>query len=309
MSSLVKYHNNFVEAIYKIDVLCKKLLIGISHKVQKCGKYGTPVIFNASEVCDIVGIQKGSYRYLEKCVEQLMSTVITIREPDTNNWVKFNMIGRSEYKDGKLIVLIPNDMKPFLSELKKRFTTYHIENIKPLKSTYSIKIYELLAQYRNSKHKYRAIDLDELRKLLGCEKKYSRFDSFKSRVLEPAKHELKANCDLYFDYEVKKYGRKISGIIFSIYHQELNIDVIDTMTNKEKEEYLRDQYKEIKEARTQSMVKNPTDKILKGFSEEHKDDGMAFEEDGAPKDILLYYYIQKNWLVFPSFDDWKSDIK
>jgi plasmid replication initiation protein len=311
MSSLVKYHNNFIEAIYKTDLLCKKLLIGISHKIQRTGKYGTPVEFSASEICDLVGIERGSYRYLESAIERLMGTIITIRSPYSNEWIKFNMLGKSEYKMGVLKVSIPDDMKPFLTELKKRFTTYHIENIKPLKSDYSIKIYELLAQYRNTHHKIREMKLDELKKLLGCENKYKRYNNFRTKVLEICKKELKTNCDVYFEYESIKFGNSVTAIKFKIKEQKITIIEQNKLSKNEKNEFLKKQYNDLRSARVTEKLndKNSPEmgKILDIFNEDYSSDELNINEDGTPKDIVLRIIINGSFMDdFPKFEEWEK---
>ena len=218
---LVKYHNNFIESIYKTDLIAKKLLIGISQKIQNIDKFGAEVEFDAKEICDLVGIGEDSRRHcLQDAVTRLMKTIITVKNPnDPDEWLKFVLLSAGEYKKGKLKVSVPVQMRPFLMELKRLFTTYTIQNIKPLKSKYSIRIYELLAQYRNCDSNKRKIDIQELRNLLGCKKKYPRFESFENRILEPAQKELKANCDIYFDYETKKTRNTITSVIFYIKHK------------------------------------------------------------------------------------------
>lgn len=68
--------------------------------------------------------------------------------------------------------------------IKKEFTSYKLENVVKLKSSYAIRIYELLKQYE--KLQERTFLLDDLRKMLGAEDIYPAYGNFKQRVLMPA---------------------------------------------------------------------------------------------------------------------------
>ncbi len=224
---IIKYHNNFIEAVYSINTIAKKLLIGISHKIQKLDKFGEEITFSPKEVCGIVGIGVESYRHLEKAVDKLMDTRITCRNPeDDKDWLKFQLLGESSYKKGILTVTVPRGMRPYLMELDKLFTVYHIENIKPLRSEYSIRIFELLKQYENTKQKKRIFKVEELRSLLGCTTTLKRYSSFKQRVIEVARKDLKEKCDIYFEYEEIYGGKKIVEIEFKIFKNKKNISSI-----------------------------------------------------------------------------------
>ena len=74
-----------------------------------------------------------------------------------------------------------------------------------LKSSYAIRIYELLKQYE--KLQERTFLLDELRKMLGAEDIYPAYGNFKQRVLLPAQKELKKKTDISFEIEEIKKGR------------------------------------------------------------------------------------------------------
>ncbi|HBM17504.1 MAG TPA: hypothetical protein DD381_14340 [Lentisphaeria bacterium] len=128
------------------------------------------------------------------------------------------LIPTGEYKDGELFLRINREMRPFILGLKKNFTQYHIENIKPLKSGYSIRIFEMLKMNAWKSETYR-IKLDELKKMFGIEDKYKLYTDFKKDVIERAKTELKEHCEIYFEYLEIKHGNKVAEIEFTILRQ------------------------------------------------------------------------------------------
>ena len=221
---VVVYSNNYVEALYQTGYLAKKIMIAA---ILCCGDEnwlpndsGGEVVMTASELREMVGIDRGSLQYLELAVKKLTETSVTVRDPQDpgNGWEIFNYLPFGKYKNGVLTLLINPKMRPLVENLQKNFTQYHIENIKPLKSGYSIRIFELLKMHA-FKSEYK-IDVNELRRMFGLEEKYKKYNDFKKDVLEKAKKELKQHCEIWFEYKEIKNGRKVSKILFLIYKQE-----------------------------------------------------------------------------------------
>ena len=95
-----------------------------------------------------------------------------------------------------------------------------------MKSQYSIRLYELFKSVVRKEIWY--YDIDELRRIFMCEKKYSLMADFKKRVIEPSIEEINSRTDLNVTYEYFTEGRKIVGIEFYIYYKavedRLNVD-------------------------------------------------------------------------------------
>ena len=104
-------------------------------------------------------------------------------------------------------------LKPYLLALKRNFTRYPLNYIARLRSAYSIRLYELLCQYRNIGH--RTFDLATLQMLLGSN--YEFYGNFKDKVLTIAKRDLVSNTDIDFDYVEIKTARKVTALKFTIF--------------------------------------------------------------------------------------------
>ena len=107
---------------------------------------------------------------------------------------------------------IPLLLKPFLIELKRNFTKYPLLYIPKLRSAYSIRLYELLYQYKTIGH--RTIELDVLQRQVGSD--YDLYGDFKRKVLSIAQRDLEEHTDIKFDYEEIKTVRKVTGLRFTI---------------------------------------------------------------------------------------------
>ncbi|WP_376296052.1 replication initiation protein, partial [Streptomyces sp. NPDC055966] len=117
-------------------------------------------------------------------------------------------------KEGTVDIRYDPFLRPYLLQLKREFTSYKLENVVKLKSSYAIRIYELLKQYERLKE--RSFYLKDLRKMLGAEDIYPAYGNFKQRVLVPAQKELKAKTDISFEIEEIRTGRRVDKIKFFI---------------------------------------------------------------------------------------------
>jgi Protein involved in initiation of plasmid replication len=116
-------------------------------------------------------------------------------------------------KTGTVTFEISSLLKPHLLELKKNYTSYLLTYIPKLRSSYSIRLYELLHQYRRIGKRY--FELEDIQKKVGSN--YPKYSNFKIKVLKRAQKELKALTDLSFVFHEKKEGRKVKGIEFIIF--------------------------------------------------------------------------------------------
>jgi plasmid replication initiation protein len=114
-------------------------------------------------------------------------------------------------------------LRPFLLEVKEKFLKYKLENILPLKSSYVIRLYEILKDWLEMYVRYgnkaeKILKVEELREILEIPKSYPYGGSsgIKQRILEKAKSELEKYTDVIFDYEEIKTGRKVTHLKFII---------------------------------------------------------------------------------------------
>lgn len=101
---------------------------------------------------------------------------------------------------------------PYLRQLKGQFTRVVVKNVSSLSSTYSIRIYELLQQFRSTGD--RTIALDDFRSMLDLDDKYKTFKSLNQLLLKPAIAELNGKSDLAVTVETVKQGRKVTALRF-----------------------------------------------------------------------------------------------
>ena len=208
--ALVIKDNKLIEAHYKLSKLEQHIVLSMVSKIKK-----DDVEFKRyrMSIKEFFGVEYGSkYDRMKEATERLMQKIIKIKKE--KSFLQVAWLSSAEYFEGEGIVELEFSpkLKPYLLQLKEKFTAYELANVIEFKSTYSIRIYELLKQYE--KIKSRNIELEELQQMVGTE--YKTFYDFKRKVIEIAKKELKEKADIYFTYNPIKFGRKVQSIEFHI---------------------------------------------------------------------------------------------
>lgn len=162
----------------------------------------------------------GNYKYIRKFFEDLYSKSFYL--PGTNRLCGW--FSSLEYKDGYIYYSMDEKLIPFLLDVQNNFTQYHVSNVLKLRSSYSIRIYELLKQLEDKGN--RTFIIEDLRSLLDIPEKYKN-GHIKSDILDKAKKDLQKNTDLSFTYEFIKQGRSFNSIKFKIFKNK-KIEEIDT---------------------------------------------------------------------------------
>ena len=156
-----------------------------------------------------------NHTYLNELCQDLLSKPFLI--PNSKKWV--NWFSSLEVCNGVINYNFEPSLKPYLLELKENFTSYYLNNILSLSSSYSIHMYELLKQLE--KVGFRKFLIEELKEILVIPNSY-QFVHFKN-LMEKIKEDLK-KTDLKIDYELIKEGRSFKYINFKIINNDDNLN-------------------------------------------------------------------------------------
>lgn len=213
---IVTKSNKLITANYDLSLQEQKIILTLASMVQPQDTEFKEYEFKIKDFIALLGIKDQSkYTELPKITRDLKKKVFDIREG--TDIIQVSWLGGVRYKtkEGTLILSLDKGLKPYMLELKEKFTRYRLENILTMKSKYSIRIYELLKS--NQFKKCWEIHLDELKTILKAdEKSYSIYQNVKNRIIIKAQKELKEKTDICFDFEEIKTGRKVTSIKFFI---------------------------------------------------------------------------------------------
>ncbi|MFD0052010.1 replication initiation protein [Actinomycetes bacterium NPDC127524] len=212
---LVTKSNMLIEANYKLGVVEQKIILCLASHITPADSDFKTYTLPIQEFSDLLSL-KGTPKYteLKQITKDLMKKVFEVRikkKVIQVSWLSYVAYNETE---GTVDIRFDPFLRPYLLQLKREFTSYKLENVVKLKSSYAIRIYELLKQYERLKE--RSFYLKDLRKMLGAEDIYPAYGNFKQRVLVPAQKELKAKTDISFEIEEIRTGRRVDKIKFFI---------------------------------------------------------------------------------------------
>ncbi|MCX4361594.1 MAG: replication initiation protein [Mucispirillum schaedleri] len=224
--------NKLILARFKMTTYEQKIILLCISKIKRnAKKTGTDKFNNnlffaleAKEISDFLNVNPRTlYKDLDLISNKLMRYEIEIRDDEKKFFEKIRPFPYSKYEAGKFYLRIEQSMEEYLLELKDRFTMYDINNIRRLKSNYSLRIYEILKSYEWV-NEY-VFNIEEFKQIIGVSivkdgkienDLYNRYYDFKKYVLLVAQKELTDNTDISFTFEEIRKGRKVDKIKFYI---------------------------------------------------------------------------------------------
>ena len=217
-NELIVQHNHLIEARYHLTLQEKRLMCWLASQVRQSDEDFKEHELSIKEFAELVDV-KGDHLYktLDTITHKLMQKIITIRSLTKKGFAKAALLGGVQYYEGEGIIKLSFHpyLKPYMLQLRERFTQVRLGDIMGLKSVHSMRIYELTKQYQLIGE--RIMKITELRECCGISgEQYKKFNNFKKDVLERSKKEINAKTDLLIDYEEIKTSRKITAIKFII---------------------------------------------------------------------------------------------
>ncbi len=218
----VKKSEAIVKARYKLSPLAIKFISVVISNLKRSDDINEEYVIKVKDFKELTGQKtKRIYELIDEALNDLLKNPLTIPLGDEKNSIlKANWVSGAIYNDGEVRFMIYPKLRPFLLEVKEKYLKYKLENILSLKSSYVIRLYEILKDWFETYNRYgnkaeKIIPVDELRQMLEIPKSYI-YGMLKKRILEKAKIELKEHTDIIFDYKEVKTGRKVTHLHFYI---------------------------------------------------------------------------------------------
>lgn len=218
-STVVK-SNSLLEARYTLTAPEQLLVLLAVAQIDAPREYSRDTLFNIpiadfEEIAHTRGlVLKDARRHLVGAIKKIMQRQIEIREGDrfkTVQWV--NMM---EYALGDSFITV--EFNPYtlqlLTQIKKNFTQYQLQHVISFKHRHSFRFYEWMCRYKDVGHCI--LSLDEIRQRLQLPKSYQTINNLRFHVIKPALDEINAQTDLDITHQVKKSGRTVTALEFTI---------------------------------------------------------------------------------------------
>lgn len=224
MSDLVVKTNRLNAATQNLsltEVRIMQLAIVDARETGKGLTTESPLTISASRYAKAFDVSRQSaYEAILNAEKTLFERRFSFITKD-NRVVKSRWVQRVKYLEDQasIEVILTYDVVNEITRIdgyEQFFTQYLLEQTASMSSAYSVRLYELLIQWKTSK-KTPVFELMHFREQLGVEPtEYKLMSDFKKRVLNVAVNEINETADLKISYEQKKEGRKIVGFKFKV---------------------------------------------------------------------------------------------
>ena len=213
--------NTVTQNLSLTEVRIMQLAIVDARETGKGLSTDKPLTISASRYAEAFGVSRQSaYEAILKAEKSLFDRRFSFLDDD-DKMVKSRWVQRVKYLDDEasIEVILTYDVVKEVTRIdgyEQFFTQYLLEQTAHMNSAYSVRLYELLVQWKTAK-KTPVFELQQFREQLGVENnEYQRMYDFKNRVLDVAVKEINEKTDIQTSYDQVKRGRKIIGFKFVI---------------------------------------------------------------------------------------------
>ncbi|WP_201542877.1 replication initiation protein RepM [Psychrobacter faecalis] len=181
----------------------------------------SPLTISSSRYAEAFGVtRQAAYDAILKAEKTLFDRRFSFLDDD-DKMVKSRWVQRVKYLDDEasIEVILTYDVVKEVTRIdgyEQFFTQYLLEQTASMNSAYSVRLYELLVQWKKAK-KTPVFDIEVFREQLGVEPtEYNRIYDLKKNVVDLAVNEVNQKTDLKVSYKQIKKGRKIAGFEFAV---------------------------------------------------------------------------------------------
>lgn len=219
---IVVKSNALIEAAYSLTVAETKLVLAAIAQVRRDEAITDEACYTvtANALADMGGFAANhEHRALKQAVARLWDRSIKViekpngegRQPRVllTRWVQ-SVVYRDD--EGAVDLRFARDVIPYLNQLTAEFSQYKLANVAGMTSSYGVRLYELLIQWRSKGE--REVEVAWLRQAFQLEDKYKSIRDLKRWVIEPAVRDVNEHSDLAVTWGQRKRGRTVAFIQF-----------------------------------------------------------------------------------------------
>jgi plasmid replication initiation protein len=226
---VVKANELIQKSRFNLSLEEQKILLYLISKIKPEDTELLRYEFGLKDFCQVCGMDErsgGNYTHIKNTLKDLRDKSIWIKlgakKEATLAWIDYVVI---DEQNGFVQIKINELMKPYLLQLKEKFTQYELVYTLVMKSRYSIRLYELLKSYEYQQGNTFAVE--DLKSRLSAEH-YRRYQDFSRNVLDIALREINDFTDLTVTHEIIKEGRKYAKIKFLVEQKKEMSERMDT---------------------------------------------------------------------------------
>lgn len=221
--------NALIKASYRLSLIeMQVILYGVSLINPLSGDFPVEIKIKISEFAETFKRDISTvYRDIKNAIlGNFWERDIRFDTPE-NEIVKLRWLSKITYHkgDGFFSLGFSEHIRPYLHNLSKNFTSYRVKEVSDLRSSHSIRLYEVFIMELNKTRTSKVdiiLTVDELKDRLDLLDKYTQYYSLRERVIKKARKEINEYSDICCNYEEIKRGKGVKSIRFIINkkHQE-----------------------------------------------------------------------------------------
>ena len=219
----VKIANEFITAQYKLTLLQFKTFLAITtaYDQKNSRDFYNILKFEFQDLANSIGLNRetGYTKKLEKILTQLSDAKMRIQkrfdaDEEKEQWIVGHFLSSIEAMgDGTIELIFDPKLIKYFTGLTEKYSYLEIQTLLAFSSIYSIRIFNLLKQYKTKK---KTFNIDKLKEMLLITDKYKNFSDFKRYVIEPAVKDINEHSTMKVSYETDgAKGKKVTEITFT----------------------------------------------------------------------------------------------
>lgn len=218
--------NSLIQAGYRLTLAEQRVLLSAISHIGKDDEPTDQTMYSvtANALADLTGsAAQQAYRELADAAHRLYRREVRIERgpngdekgPQSKRVTMTRWVQSIDYvpDEGRVKLRFSKDILPYLSLLKREFTSYKLQHVMTMRSTHGVRLYELLSQWRQAGE--RELEINEIKRMFGVEGRYKSTKDLKARVIEPAVRDVNECSDLMVKWGQRKAGRRIAAIQFT----------------------------------------------------------------------------------------------
>ena len=291
--SLIILSNSIVKAKYSFSLPTQKLLLFLISKITyEERKDGNFLKTLEIPLQDIYNLLKFSGRensndikgIIKNCVNELGANDIKLSQIDERgkevwnswSWKKHVQINENT---GIFTFMFNDQISELLLPLQSYFKS-DLQEYLHISSSHAINLY-MLFRANEFQNKVQSYYIEELKKHLGLEEKYGRWEGLKRIVLDPSIEQLNKETNYFFSYEAKRIGRSIGKV------------EIRVIAKKEKEEFsvfLSEKIQSfLKEKKADSNIRKRFELVKYEYEAKENIIYIDYKDEASKTKIVDYY--------------------
>lgn len=217
--ALIVRDNHLIHGHYRMTAREVKLFLWLVSQVGSSDAEFQKYRVQISTLQELLGLEGNAiYSEVADVTRSLIGRVAEIYDATDDRLKQRALVIGADHVLGKGYVELQlhPDLKRYVLELKRNFTSIELEVAMRLPTFYAIRMYEIVKSYRYRGPTFE-LDVMGLRKMLGIEEsQYKVFKDFVKRVLRPACAEITKRTNIAVQFETRLVGRKTSQIVFTV---------------------------------------------------------------------------------------------